>query len=250
MGARGADRMLFCVSDPVLMARHRCTTDTRQPAQISLFLLSASEVFRPFRLLHVTGLKSDSCGASCLSTFSPLQGPTGCTGCFWFLLSTNVNTFVLVKTSAGDWLGFIPPLFLHRSFCGIISLQHRRSFARILKSKVEQHRNRGQHRGQIQTSSWFETPKKCTGKNARTHIWKLLLIYGACLGEKLGEEVSAAGEQHVPKPVFIESIGEAAACVDRPANIKNQFVLQWNINKPQQVTQRGSKQKKRKLFSG
>lgn len=46
------------------------------------------------------------------------------------------------------------------------------------------------------------------------------------LGEELGEEVSAAGEQHVPKPVFIESIGEAAVCLESPTNIKTQFVLQ------------------------
>lgn len=43
-----------------------------------------------------------------------------------------------------------------------------------------------------------------------------LLIYPSIylgLGEKLWEEVSAAGEQHVPKPVFIESVGEAAVCL-------------------------------------
>lgn len=44
-----------------------------------------------------------------------------------------------------------------------------------------------------------------------------LLIYPSIylgLGEKLGKEVSAAGEQHVPKLVFIESIGKAAFCLE------------------------------------
>lgn len=188
-------------------------------------------------------------------------GTTGCSGCFWFLLSIDIKSLAVIKTPCSlptslPWLCLIidysSSFFLKCCSSEEFPWDHQLS-PMGGHSLISWNSNQGSNsraarslwlgaccRMVAQKNCSMETAHECRNrgkcgwkrnKNVRlyTGTGQEFVFSYLRSGEKFGEEVPAAGKRHVPQSVFIEPIGVAAVCELSQTNIKNcaHFTVEW-----------------------